>query len=215
MFWDSNVFPSLEINTRSLPLTAQSSFTKISVSIISALMPCVNTQRPVVLNKPSPPPLYTKPLPGATSGRQRRQLYKCWRSVPEQHWFCSNQSRVIAAHGKWHSLCAIAYISALTVAGQTWASKWWVGPMSVTTSRNISVHSVHQSSVGGPAVTHISTPIGQTWSPFRFLLNLSYWQQGKIYSHPTKQETITNQNIFSYYEIDKKIDTTLCQSYRW
>ncbi len=63
------------------------------------------------------------------------------------------------------SLCAIAYISALIVAGQTWTAKWWVGPMSVTTVGNISVLSVHWSTVGGPAVAHISTMSWQTWSP--------------------------------------------------
>lgn len=104
----------------STPLTpnAQSGFTQISLpSHLCSAGSCVNTHRPPALNKSPWQPSYTVPLP-STWGL-RWQLYKCWQSVPEQHWFCSNQSRDIETHGKWHCPCAIAYISALIVAGQT------------------------------------------------------------------------------------------------
>lgn len=106
------------IATPLTPTNAQSGFTQISLpSHLCSPGSCVNTHRPPALNKSPRRPPYTAPL--SSTGGLRWQLYKCWQSVPEQHWFCSNQSREIATHGKWHCLCAIAYISALIVAGQT------------------------------------------------------------------------------------------------
>ena len=118
----SNVFPSLKPrHTFPLPLAAhhhsfspslprdpdaQSSFTQISLSPSPhphSPGSCVNTHTPPALNKPSTQPLNAMPLLSrAATGELRWQLYKCWQSVPEQHWFCSNQSGEIAMHGKWH-----------------------------------------------------------------------------------------------------------------
>lgn len=145
---------------------AQSSFyPNLPVSLISSPLPWQLCQHPQASSLKQT--IHTAIVHHATplaTGRLRWQLYKWWQSVPEQHWFCSNQSREIATHGKWHGLCAVAYIAALIVAGQTRQAKWWVGPVSVTTVGIISVLFVRWSSVGGPAVTHSSTLSGQTWS---------------------------------------------------
>lgn len=92
---------------------AQSSFyPHLPVSLISSLLPWQLCQHPQASNLKQT--IHTAIVHQATplaTGRLHRQLYTCWQSVPEQHWFCSNQSREIAMHGKWQPVCHSIHFS--------------------------------------------------------------------------------------------------------
>lgn len=169
-------------NTCSLPLATPSLrrpypwprhserfYPKLSVSLVPSRLPpgsCVNTPRPPVLNKPSTQAIVHRRATSRT-GRPRWRLHKHWQRVPEWHWF-SFQSIRRDLHGKRHSRCAFACISALFVAGQNKPGQMVSGAVG-----NITVLSVCPLEHGGGPSCHPYLnskwtnliPIQQKWPP--------------------------------------------------